>query len=300
MNAQQDPVAGLRALTAAYSADFNANFPSVGLGTRGSCQTGASTQNARGHTRLLYSWTGSAIQPATVPGVNVPADTSVALIDAAETLDMSTGVLYNTGSLMLNRGSGQNDGMVSVCSAMYGDVLSTSYKWNHFDEINQLLGIRGANAKAEDPVMVMRRVEEPRAGCTWLARAIAVRDFFDYFLTAQNAVSAEALDALLRRQMAVQPDGTAAADEALAVWQRRYTVYLTELDHLPEAGVAGGDKTDLDALQRYLDQRAQIDMQDLPSPQRDAQIAQLCQRLFTDAGDAMRAASLDRGSGSAN
>ncbi|MFL9902656.1 triacylglycerol lipase [Paraburkholderia fungorum] len=156
MNSQQDAVAGLRALTTAYSADFNANYPSEGLGTRGSCQTGAPTQNVRGHKHLLYSWTGSAIQPTTVLGVSVPTDTSVALIDAAKTLDMSTGVLYNTGSLMLSRGSGQNDGMVSVCSAMYGNVLSTGYKWNHFDEINQLLGIRGAKAKAEDPVMVMR------------------------------------------------------------------------------------------------------------------------------------------------
>jgi lipase chaperone LimK len=41
-------------------------------------------------------------------------------------------------------------------------------------------------------------------------------------------------------------------------------------------------------------------MQGLPPQQRDAQIAQLRQRLFTNPGDAMRAASFDRGSGSAN
>ncbi|MFL9902657.1 lipase secretion chaperone [Paraburkholderia fungorum] len=264
----------------------------------------------------------------------------------------------------------------------------------------------------------------PTDGRGHLAPEIAVRDFFDYFLTAQNAVSAEALDALVRRQIAVQLDGTAAADEALAVWQR-YTAYLIALDQVPEAAAAGGDKTDLDALQRYIDQRevlaarllgkwnepffgaelqqqrtdltrlriasdtsltseqkaarlamqdaaltptaraarehelrqdasieaiaqaqkqggspdalraqftqilgpevaervvqmrhaddawqarytdyssqrAQIDMQGLPPQQRDAQIAQLRQRLFTDPGDAMRAASFDRGSGSVN
>ena len=55
---------------------------------------------------------------------------------------------------MINRGSGQNDGVVSKCSALYGKVLSTSYKWNHLDEINQLLGVRGAYA--EDPVAVIR------------------------------------------------------------------------------------------------------------------------------------------------
>jgi triacylglycerol lipase len=41
-----------------------------------------------------------------------------------------------------------------VCSALYGKVLGTSYKWNHLDEINQLLGVRGANAA--DPVAVIR------------------------------------------------------------------------------------------------------------------------------------------------
>jgi lipase chaperone LimK len=50
----------------------------------------------------------------------------------------------------------------------------------------------------------------------------------------------------------------------------------------------------------YSSQRAQIDKQDLPPQQRDAQIAQLRQQFFTNPSDAMRAASLDRGSGSAN
>lgn len=47
----------------------------------------------------------------------------------------------------------------------------------------------------------------------------------------------------------------------------------------------------------YASQRAQIDRQDLPPQQRDAQIAQLRQQFFTNPGDAMRAASLDRGRG---
>lgn len=154
MSSQQDAVAGLRALTKSYSADFNTRYPSPGLGASGSCQGGAATQTVNGNTQLLYSWTGSAIQPATVLGTAGSADTSVALIDVAKTLDASTSVLHSTGSIMLSRGSGQNDGMVSVCSAKFGTVLSASYKWNHFDEINQLLGIRGA--RAEDPVAVMR------------------------------------------------------------------------------------------------------------------------------------------------
>jgi lipase chaperone LimK len=50
----------------------------------------------------------------------------------------------------------------------------------------------------------------------------------------------------------------------------------------------------------YASQRTQIEQQDLPPQQRDAQIAQLRQQFFTNPSDAMRAASLDRGSGLAN
>ncbi|CAB3771884.1 lipase chaperone [Burkholderia puraquae] len=48
----------------------------------------------------------------------------------------------------------------------------------------------------------------------------------------------------------------------------------------------------------YAAQRAQIDAQNLPTRDRDAQIAQLRQRYFTEPGEARRAASLDHGSAS--
>jgi lipase chaperone LimK len=271
----------------------------------------------------------------------------------------------------------------------------------------------------------------PTDGHGHLARTRAVRDFFDYFLTTQNEISAATLDALVRRQIAAQLDGTPAADEAVNVWQR-YNAYLKALDQLPptsstqsQSQSQSGAKLDFDALQLSLDQRdalgtrlmgewnepffgaesqqqhtdlarlriasdgslsaaqktarlaaldaalppetraaherarqqqaaldaigqaqkqggsldtlraqitqtlgpeaaqrvvqmqqaddawqaryadyssqrAQIDKQDLPPQQRDAQIAQLRQQFFTNPSDAMRAASLDRGSGSAN
>lgn len=264
----------------------------------------------------------------------------------------------------------------------------------------------------------------PIDGRGHLAHTASVRDFFDYFLTTQNEVSAATLDALVRRQIAAQLDGTAAAGEALSAWQR-YTEYRAALDRLPQTVAAAGEKADLDALQRYVDQRdalavsllgewqepffgtesqqqradlerlrivsdsslnseqkatrlaaldaalppetraahervrqqqmalesidqaqkqggsldtmraqitqtlgpeaaervvqmqqadnawqarytdysnerAQIDQQDLPPQQREAQIAQLRQQFFTNTSDAMRAASLDRDSGSAN
>ncbi|TCW85397.1 lipase secretion chaperone [Burkholderia sp. SRS-46] len=89
-----------------------------------------------------------------------------------------------------------------------------------------------------------------------LAKARAVRDFFDYCLTAQSDLSAAALDALVAREIAAQLDGTVAQGEALEIW-RRYRVYLAELAKLPAAG-AVADKSDIDTLQLALDQRASI------------------------------------------
>jgi triacylglycerol lipase len=88
-------------------------------------------------------------------GVRSAKDTSVSgALDAANFTDPTTITLRGTGMAMINRGAGENDGLVSVCSSLYGKVLSTSYRWNHLDEINQLLGTVGQNA--EDPIAVIR------------------------------------------------------------------------------------------------------------------------------------------------
>jgi lipase chaperone LimK len=103
----------------------------------------------------------------------------------------------------------------------------------------------------------------PTDGRGHLARTRAVRDFFDYFLTAQDEVSSATLDALVRRQIAAQLDGTPAADEALDVWQR-YNAYRHALGQWPQssptpapapAQSTSAAKIDLDALQLALDQR---------------------------------------------
>ena len=54
-----------------------------------------------------------------------------------------------------------------------------------------------------------------------LAKSHAVRDFFDYCLTAQSDLSAPALDAFVVREIAAQLDGTVAQVEALLprVWE---------------------------------------------------------------------------------
>ncbi|MBM2777278.1 lipase secretion chaperone [Burkholderia territorii] len=88
-----------------------------------------------------------------------------------------------------------------------------------------------------------------------LAKSRAVRDFFDYCLTARSDLSAAELDALVVREIAAQLDGTVAQSEALDVWHR-YRAYLDTLAKLPQAGAV--DKSDLGALQLALDQRASI------------------------------------------
>ncbi|KUZ77340.1 alpha/beta hydrolase [Burkholderia ubonensis] len=155
-NTNQDALAALQTLTTARAATYNQNFPSAGLGAPGSCQSGAPTETVGGNTHLLYSWAGTAIQPTiSALGVTGAKDTStIPVVDPANALDASTLALLGSGTVMINRSSGENDGVVSKCSALFGQVLSTSYKWNHVDEINQLLGVRGAYA--EDPVAVIR------------------------------------------------------------------------------------------------------------------------------------------------
>jgi triacylglycerol lipase len=155
-NANQNAVVALRALTTDGAATFNRLIPSKGVGSRAACSPGAATETIDGYTHLLYSWTGRAIAPGkSLFGKWIPSDGSVfGLLDPANLLDPSTRTLLATGTVMVVRGAGPNDGMVSVCSAMYGNVLSTRYQWNHFDEVNQLMGVLGWHA--EDPRAVIR------------------------------------------------------------------------------------------------------------------------------------------------
>ena len=155
-NTNQDAISALTALTTSGATQFNAAVPSAGLGDAGSCRTGAPTETVNGNLHYLYSWAGNAIRPSgSALGVQGATDTSVSgFLDPANALDPSTLTLLGSGTLMINRNAGPNDGLVSVCSALFGQVLSTSYHWNHVDEINQVFGVLGQNA--EDPVAAIR------------------------------------------------------------------------------------------------------------------------------------------------
>lgn len=97
-----------------------------------------------------------------------------------------------------------------------------------------------------------------------LLKARGVRDFFDYFSTAQNELSPSALDALVRAQIAAQWDGRPAQSEALDLWQR-YRSYRQALVRLGAlAAPVGSNDADsasgpqLDAMQFALDERASL------------------------------------------
>lgn len=128
----QDPFGALNLMTTQGMADFNRRYPSAGLGTN--CSTnGAPVNVVNGHAHRLYSWTGNA------GGTNV--------------LDVLDPVLVLGSVTIKLRGGGANDGLVSVCSARFGQIIGT-YNWNHIDEINQVFGLR--SLFSADPVVVIR------------------------------------------------------------------------------------------------------------------------------------------------
>lgn len=129
---QQDPLAALRLMTTQGSANFNAQFPTAGLGA--TCTSNGSTTDVHnGYTQRLYSWAG--------------ASSATNILDVIDPL-----LIFGDGIIRLS-GGGANDGAVPVCSTRFGAFLGT-YSWNHIDEQNHLFGLRGLFSA--DPVVVMR------------------------------------------------------------------------------------------------------------------------------------------------
>ncbi|MGH8032754.1 MAG: esterase/lipase family protein, partial [Luteimonas sp.] len=61
---------------------------------------------------------------------------------------------YGLGPSSLAFDGEQNDGLVGRCSSHWGTVLRDDYPWNHLDEVNQTLALRGV--LAPDPVSFYR------------------------------------------------------------------------------------------------------------------------------------------------
>lgn len=98
---------------------FNADFPA---GLPAGCHDGdPEVDGVR-----FYSWTGNIVG---FLGVRV----STNVLDP-------TDVLFNTASLFYGLFE-ENDGLVSVCSAQFGEVLGDDYLMNHLDVVNQIVGL---------------------------------------------------------------------------------------------------------------------------------------------------------------
>jgi triacylglycerol lipase len=121
----QNSLGALASLSSSGAAAFNARHPQGRPTT--SCGSGPAIVNGIRY----YSWTGTSV--------------------LTNIFDISDPVL-GAGALFF--GWEQNDGLVGRCSARWGTVLRDDYGWNHGDEVNQFLGLRGLFASS--PVAVTR------------------------------------------------------------------------------------------------------------------------------------------------
>ena len=121
----QDSIEALKSLSSAGAAAFNADHPQGQPST--ACGQGAAVVSGVRY----YSMGGTSV--------------------LTDILDISDPLL-GAGSLFF--GSTDNDGLVGRCSSHWGTVLRDDYGWNHLDEVNQLVGLRGLFAA--DPPTVYR------------------------------------------------------------------------------------------------------------------------------------------------
>ncbi len=110
----QDSLAALASLSSSGAATFNSLHPAGKPSS--ACGQGANLVNGVRY----YSMGGTSVL------TNV--------FDASDAL-MAAGAL--------TFGFEQNDGLVGRCSSHWGTVLRDDYGWNHLDEVNQLVGLRG-------------------------------------------------------------------------------------------------------------------------------------------------------------
>jgi triacylglycerol lipase len=98
---------------------FNADFPA---GLPAGCSDGPHEANGV----RFWSWTGDIVG---LLGARV----------STNALD-PTDVLMNTASLFYGLFE-DNDGLVTVCSSQFGEVIGDDYLMNHLDEVNQIAGL---------------------------------------------------------------------------------------------------------------------------------------------------------------
>lgn len=110
------------------AAEFNAKYPSAAIPISCNSDGVKLTSNGVYH----YSWTGSA--------------KITNILDVIDSAIVGAGII-----LMPNT---ESDGLVPICDSKYGKVIRNDYNLNHFDEVNQFLGLRGLFS--QDPVQIFR------------------------------------------------------------------------------------------------------------------------------------------------
>lgn len=108
---------------------FNKKFPSAAVPQN--CEVNG--EKLTGNGVYHYSWIGNS----QVTNLFDIVDTAIVI-----------------GVTALMPGERNHDGLVPVCSAKYGHVVRNNYNLNHFDEINQFLGLK--SGFAQDPVQIFR------------------------------------------------------------------------------------------------------------------------------------------------
>ena len=122
-----DALAAGRSISVEGSTQFNAKFP-MGVPTT-AC--GEGTYQDKG----IYMYSFSGTQAVTN------------MLDPLDPVFAGTSLLVDI--------KGDNDGMVSRCSAKFGKTIRDDLPWNHADEVNQVLGLR--SIFAPDPIDIYRQ-----------------------------------------------------------------------------------------------------------------------------------------------
>jgi triacylglycerol lipase len=124
----QDALAGLKFLTTAGSASFNAAYPAAMPSAANACGQGAASVNGVKY----YSWGGTGV--------------------LTNPLDISDAALGLTSLAFQLK---PNDGLVGQCSSHLGVVIRDNYFMNHLDEVNLVFGL--VSVFETNPVAVFRQ-----------------------------------------------------------------------------------------------------------------------------------------------
>lgn len=142
-------VAGfVNALSAFLGALSGNSDPQNVLGALSSLSTAGSTRFNNLHPQGKPT-TNCGSGPAVVNGIRYYSLSGTSVL--TNILDIGDPAM-GAGSLFF--GFEQNDGLVGRCSSHWGTVLRDDYGWNHLDEVNQFLGLRGLFSSS--PASVLR------------------------------------------------------------------------------------------------------------------------------------------------